>query len=206
MKFKTCSCVIADQKCIITGFHFVHETKYYNGDLFKCNIHNSLSIHGVNMSFSDKSYGSAPVSSLKGYITCESEKYGQCLGGGEITLVKSDVDYVQKHHKLEPIRIDRKTTTLMLNGIEVEVEWTGNKGCAETRECPGEPAYIEIDAVWYKDINIQEVLDEKAEEELVEQLEKLAEDDAVNYAVDQAEYRNDCKRDDAMMKEWGGMD
>lgn len=170
MKFRTCDCPIDTTRCILTGFRFTHEGVGRVGDLFLCEKHKTLTIHGINdgtLEFKDTN------SSYTGAITCQDERYGETEAYGIINLVQRDIDYINRHRDISDYAIKQGPPTneleTTINDEAVTVEYTYDLGYPGSYYQPDEPASVEIERVLYKGLDIQDMLSEA-------QLETLAEE------------------------------
>ena len=105
MRFKTCSCDKDTQKCIKTGFKFLHlDTGLVrNGDLFLCDHCGTLSIHGIPEGAwpIEKWHVALPVSVYCGDLIPQYAKYTMSACG-ICDLTQADIDYVAEYHDLMP--------------------------------------------------------------------------------------------------------
>lgn len=100
MLFKTCSCHKDEEICIVTGFVFSHNNLTRTGDLFLCERHGTLSIHGVNvvplMMFAEDF-----VSTYAGILTAIGvDCCSHSLSNGLIDLNEPDVEYIANYRDI----------------------------------------------------------------------------------------------------------
>jgi hypothetical protein len=102
-KYETCSCNKEDQdmRCIYTGFPFVYNGWLFTSDLFLCEKHHTLSIHG-SPSTALQHTGEAPhtYSIFDGFLINESGSYRQSGSYGILYLNQQAQDYVNRYHDL----------------------------------------------------------------------------------------------------------
>ena len=192
MKFRTCGCPIDTTRCILTGFRFNHGGIGRVGDLFLCEKHKTLTIHGINDGTLE--FKEFTNSSYLGAITCQDERYGETEAYGLINLVQRDIDYINRHRDISDYALKQgpppNELETAINDEPIIVEYTYDQGYPQTYWQPEEPDSVEIERVLYKGLDIQRVLTddqlEALEEECLNDMNETAQS-AAESAAD-AEY------------------